>query len=76
MYDANLPYMNPKLPPEQRAADLGHRMTLAEKASMPHKFSRRVNCTKAMARNCSVQLRLRTRRLPPYRATLRENEVQ
>jgi beta-glucosidase len=30
---ANLPYMNPSLPPEQRAADLVHRMTLAEKAS-------------------------------------------
>ena len=29
----NLPYMNPALPPEQRAADLVHRMTLAEKAS-------------------------------------------
>ena len=28
-----LPYMNPSLPPEQRAADLVHRMTLAEKAS-------------------------------------------
>jgi beta-glucosidase len=30
---ANLPYMNPQLSPEQRAADLVHRMTLAEKAS-------------------------------------------
>jgi beta-glucosidase len=30
---ANLPYMNPKLTPEQRAADLVHRMTLEEKAS-------------------------------------------
>ena len=30
---ANLPYMDPKLPAEQRAADLVHRMTLAEKAS-------------------------------------------
>jgi len=30
---ASLPYMNPKLPTEQRAADLVHRMTLAEKAS-------------------------------------------
>jgi beta-glucosidase len=30
---ANLPYMNPSLPPEQRAADLVHRMTLAEKAT-------------------------------------------
>jgi len=30
---ANLPYMNPKLPPEQRAVDLVHRMTLAEKAT-------------------------------------------
>jgi beta-glucosidase len=28
-----LPYMNPKLPPEERAADLVHRMTLEEKAS-------------------------------------------
>jgi beta-glucosidase len=30
---ANLPYMNPSLPSEQRAADLVHRMTLAEKAT-------------------------------------------
>src|SRR5579871_7070703 len=30
---SNLPYMNPKLSPEQRASDLVHRMTLAEKAS-------------------------------------------
>jgi len=30
---ANLPYMNPSLTPEQRAADLVHRMTLEEKAS-------------------------------------------
>ena len=30
---SQLPYMNPKLPPEQRAADLVHRMTLQEKAS-------------------------------------------
>jgi beta-glucosidase len=30
---ANLPYMNPKLSPEQRATDLVRRMTLAEKAS-------------------------------------------
>jgi beta-glucosidase len=30
---ASNPYMNPKLPAEQRAADLVHRMTLAEKAS-------------------------------------------
>ena len=30
---ANLPYMNPNLSPEQRAFDLVHRMTLAEKAS-------------------------------------------
>ena len=29
----SLPYMNPKLPPEQRAIDLVHRMTLAEKAT-------------------------------------------
>jgi hypothetical protein len=28
-----LPYMNPKLTPEERAADLVHRMTLEEKAS-------------------------------------------
>src|SRR5689334_4531244 len=31
--NSNLPYMNPKLSPEARAADLVHRMTLAEKAS-------------------------------------------
>ena len=30
---SNLPYMNPNLPPEERAADLVHRMTLEEKAS-------------------------------------------
>ena len=30
---AKLPYMNPELSPEERAADLVHRMTLAEKAS-------------------------------------------
>ncbi len=30
---ANLPYMNPSLSPEQRAVDLVHRMTLAEKAT-------------------------------------------
>jgi beta-glucosidase len=30
---ASLPYMNTNLPPEQRAADLVHRMTLAEKAT-------------------------------------------
>jgi beta-glucosidase len=29
----NLPYMNPQLPPEQRATDLVRRMTLAEKAT-------------------------------------------
>jgi beta-glucosidase len=31
--DASLPYMNPQLSPEQRATDLVHRMTLAEKAT-------------------------------------------
>src|SRR5690348_6290860 len=31
--NSNLPYMNPKLSPEERASDLVHRMTLAEKAS-------------------------------------------
>src|SRR5689334_24971294 len=31
--NSNLPYMNPKLSPEERAADLVHHMTLAEKAS-------------------------------------------
>lgn len=30
---SNLPYMNPKLSPQERAADLVHRMTLEEKAS-------------------------------------------
>ena len=30
---SKLPYMNPKLSPEERATDLVHRMTLAEKAS-------------------------------------------
>ena len=31
--NSSLPYMNPKLSPEERAADLVHRMTLEEKAS-------------------------------------------
>jgi len=31
--NSNLSYMNPKMSPEERAADLVHRMTLAEKAS-------------------------------------------
>src|SRR5437764_14101751 len=31
--NSNLPYMNPKLTPEERAADLVHRMTLQEKGS-------------------------------------------
>ena len=31
--NSNLPYMNPKLTPEERAADLVHRMTLEEKGS-------------------------------------------
>ncbi len=30
---SNFPYMNPRLPPEERATDLVHRMTLQEKAS-------------------------------------------
>ena len=30
---AQLPYLNPDLSPEQRATDLVHRMTLAEKAT-------------------------------------------
>jgi len=30
---SGLPYMNPKLSPEERAADLVHRMTLEEMAS-------------------------------------------
>jgi beta-glucosidase len=36
---ANLPYMNPNLSPEQRAADLVHRMTLAEKATQMYNNS-------------------------------------
>jgi beta-glucosidase len=36
---ANLPYMNPSLDPEQRAADLVHRMTLAEKATQMYNNS-------------------------------------
>src|SRR5205085_1570172 len=31
--NSKLPYMNPKLSPEERSADLVHRMTLEEKAS-------------------------------------------
>ena len=36
---ASLPYMNPKLTPEQRATDLVHRMTLAEKATQMYNNS-------------------------------------
>jgi beta-glucosidase len=36
---AKLPYMNPSLSPEQRAADLVHRMTLAEKATQMYNNS-------------------------------------
>jgi beta-glucosidase len=36
---ANLPYMNPSLAPEQRAADLVHRLTLAEKATQMYNNS-------------------------------------
>ncbi len=39
---AKLPYMNPSLPPEQRAADLVHRMTLEEKASQLTNESRAI----------------------------------
>src|SRR6185312_4906877 len=31
--NSNSPYMNPRLTPEERAADLVHRMTLEEKAT-------------------------------------------
>lgn len=36
---AKIPYMNPSLPPDQRAIDLVHRMTLAEKASQMYNNS-------------------------------------
>ncbi len=36
---ASLPYTNTNLSPEQRAADLVHRMTLAEKATQMHNNS-------------------------------------
>ena len=36
---ASLPYMNPNLTPEQRATDLVHRMTLAEKATQMYNNS-------------------------------------
>ncbi len=39
---SNLPYMNPKLSPETRAADLVHRMTLQEKASQMVNQSRAI----------------------------------
>jgi len=39
---AKLPYMNPSLSPEQRAADLVHRMTLEEKASQLTNESRSI----------------------------------
>ena len=41
---AQLPYLNPALPPQERAADLVHRMTLEEKASQL------VNSARAIAR--------------------------
>jgi beta-glucosidase len=40
---AKLPYMNPTLAPEQRAIDLVHRMTLAEKASQMYNNSAAVS---------------------------------
>ena len=42
---------------------------------MSLRFSRQVNCAKAMARNCSAQVKLRTRVSPPYRATIRPKPV-
>jgi beta-glucosidase len=39
---SKLPYMNPNLPPEQRAADLVHRLTLEEKASQLTNESRAI----------------------------------
>jgi beta-glucosidase len=39
---SNLPYMDPKLSPEERAADLVHRMTLQEKASQLVNQSREI----------------------------------
>src|SRR5271157_946831 len=43
---------------------------------MSRKLSRYVSCAKAMARNCSVQARVRTRRSPPWRSTLRAKVLQ
>jgi beta-glucosidase len=46
---AKLPYMNPSLSPEQRAADLVHRMTLEEKASQLVNQARAIPRLKVLA---------------------------
>src|ERR1700746_1024881 len=43
--------------------------------SMSRKLSLKVNCANAIARNCSVQRNLRTRRSPSYFATKRSKLV-
>jgi hypothetical protein len=51
---ANLPYMNPKLSPEQRAADLVRRMTLAEKATLYCGFNYAIDA-KPYGRSLSIR---------------------
>jgi beta-glucosidase len=46
---ANPPYLNPQLPPEQRAADLVQRMTLAEKATQMQNNSAEIQRLKVPA---------------------------
>src|SRR5579859_2216114 len=46
---ANPPYLDPQLPPEQRAADLVHRMTLAEKATQMQNNSAEIQRLKVPA---------------------------
>src|SRR5690348_17195347 len=41
---SNFPYMNPRFSPEERAADLVHRMTLQEKASQLVNQARAIPC--------------------------------
>ena len=46
---ANPPYLNPQLSPQQRATDLVHRMTLAEKASQMQNNSAEIQRLKVPA---------------------------
>ncbi len=44
-------------------------------ASMSRRLSRQVSCAKAMARNCSAHVNVRTPELPPWRCTMRAKLV-